>query len=149
MNHRMVGNRHKRWTLAFGVAGVAIYFALATYFHWTFVDPRPRGSFVIPLTRPYWRERDFAFRASNLKREDALGLAKIPADDPGNEYDTASPIQIYEGHDRLGPGHSRFIEISLVGKGRFAHWREQGIYFSSSDNTDPNLNGRRYWAVVP
>jgi hypothetical protein len=47
----------------------------------------------------------------------------------------------------FGPTHA--IEISNVGLGRFNHWRERHIIFSSSDSTDPRSNGRRYWAVVP
>jgi hypothetical protein len=140
-------NRSCIWP--FAIAAVFGYFALALYFDRTFVDPRPSGKVVIYLTRPYWHEAGFAYRVSHLTREQASKLAKIPANDPTNEDDTTSPIQIYEDGKSIGLSTSRFLDISKVGRGRFAHWREQHIIFSSSDNTDPRINGRRYWAVVP
>jgi hypothetical protein len=135
------------WWLA--CAAVVGYFALALYFDRTYVDPSPPGNVVISLNRPFEHEAGYAFRVSYLKREAASRLANIPADDPANRDDTTSPLQIYEGHNPLGPGHSSFSEISTIGRGRFSHWRGQPIFLSSSDNTDPRTNGRYYWAVVP
>ena len=73
----------------------------------------------------------------------------IPADNPTNALDTSSPIQVYEEQAALGPGHSNFKAISQTGRGHFAHWTDRGIFFSTSDNTDPNDNHRRYWAAIP
>ena len=48
-----------------------------------------------------------------------------------------------EDTSALGPAHSAHAEIRRVGGGAFSHWRDR-LYFSTSDNSDPNLNGRAY-----
>ncbi|WP_207533056.1 pectate lyase family protein [Desertivirga arenae] len=58
-----------------------------------------------------------------------------------------STIRIFENGVELGPSHSRHTEIVSDGKGRFSHWRSD-LYFSSSDNTDPRINGRKYTYVI-
>jgi hypothetical protein len=58
-----------------------------------------------------------------------------------------SPFLLYENKTLLGPAHSLHVDIVKDGRGRFSHWKDIGIVFSSSDNTDPNTNGRRYWVV--
>jgi hypothetical protein len=60
-----------------------------------------------------------------------------------------SPLIIYEDGKPLGPAHSLHADISKYGNGRFSHWKNTGFIFSTSDNSDPNLNGREYWAVLP
>jgi hypothetical protein len=39
--------------------------------------------------------------------------------------------------------HMLHDEIRTTGKGAYSHWRD-ALYFSTSDNTDPNTNGRNY-----
>ena len=39
--------------------------------------------------------------------------------------------------------------IAELGGGRFSHWTGEGFIFSSSDNTNPQSTGRRYWIVKP
>lgn len=39
--------------------------------------------------------------------------------------------------------HAQHSEIRAYGLGAYSHWR-QTLYFSTSDNSDPRLNGRRY-----
>ena len=34
--------------------------------------------------------------------------------------------------------------IEDLGGGRYSHWESQALYFSTSDNSDPNVNGRIY-----
>jgi hypothetical protein len=62
-----------------------------------------------------------------------------------------SRIELYENSTRLGPPHSTHLDIVNLGHGRFSHWRARSsaMYWSSSDNTDPNTNGRAYWIVRP
>jgi hypothetical protein len=56
-----------------------------------------------------------------------------------------SPYLICENfYHPLGPAHSMYADISTKGKGRFSHWTPDGFIFSTSDNSDPNTNGRRY-----
>ena len=135
------------WALA--VAGFAGYFALAVYLDRTHINLKPDGRVVIFLNPPFNHESGFAYWASQLRFGERARLVEIAADDPNNGSDVTSPIQVYEDQTPLGPGHSTFHAISKTGRGHFAYWNERGIYFSASDNTDPNKNGRRYWAVVP
>src|SRR5262249_59447289 len=48
----------------------------------------------------------------------------------------------------LAPAHASHSEIVELGAGRHSHWTSQ-LYFSTSDGTDPNSNGKQYalrWA---
>lgn len=60
-----------------------------------------------------------------------------------------SPVLLYENDQLLGPAHSSHGAIAEIGLGLYSHWKTQGMVFSTSDNTDPSSNGRRYWVVVP
>ena len=60
-----------------------------------------------------------------------------------------SPVMLYENDRPLGPAHSDHYDIEAIGLGRYSHWKDLGLLFSASDNTDPNKNGRAYWAVIP
>ncbi|MCK1575914.1 hypothetical protein [Bradyrhizobium sp. 174] len=67
------------------------------------------------------------------------------------DNDQRSSIELYEDGKRLGPAHSTVSDIEKFGSGKFSHWRKNGttLFFSASDNSDPNTNGRAYWAVKP
>jgi hypothetical protein len=65
------------------------------------------------------------------------------------EFPTRSPVVLYEDDKPLGPPHSAHSDISNLGRGRFSHWHTLGFFISTSDNSDPRTNGRKYWAVVP
>ncbi|QIG98998.2 hypothetical protein [Bradyrhizobium sp. 6(2017)] len=61
--------------------------------------------------------------------------------------------QLYEDDRPLGPANSSKEEIIDKGAGRFLFYRETEratnyfgpvLVFSTSDNTDPNTNGRKY-----
>lgn len=54
-----------------------------------------------------------------------------------------STVVLLEDGCELGAGHSEHSDISSLGLGRYSHWNRQ-IWFSSSDNTSPLENGRRY-----
>jgi hypothetical protein len=58
-----------------------------------------------------------------------------------------SPVVLYEDGKPLGPAHSLHGDIEHIGHGRYSHWKGAGIIFSTSDNSDPTKNGRRYWVV--
>lgn len=54
-----------------------------------------------------------------------------------------STLRLFENGKELGPAHTSHKNIRRYGKGRFSHWGNT-LYFSSSDNTDPRRNGRKY-----
>jgi hypothetical protein len=56
---------------------------------------------------------------------------------------TQSTLRIFENGVELGPAHSNHNDIRKYGLGQFSHWGNE-IIFSSSDNTNPLSNGRKY-----
>jgi hypothetical protein len=60
---------------------------------------------------------------------------------------TASNLELKEDGRPLGPAHSQHADIRAKGRGRFSHWSDS-LYFSTSDGTDPRMNGRAYTASV-
>lgn len=73
-------------------------------------------------------------------------IAKCPewkqyASNAGDSY--RSVLEVLEDGVPLGPANSFISEIASKGSGRFSHWLD-AVYFSASDNTDPNANGRVY-----
>lgn len=66
-----------------------------------------------------------------------------------------SDIAVYEDGLRLGPANASEDDICLYGNGRYLfreidpYYHVNGIIFSSSDNTDPNTNGRLYRVYLP
>lgn len=55
----------------------------------------------------------------------------------------ASGLVLYERDLMLGPAHAPLAVIAKTGLGAYSHWHGQ-VMLSSSDNSDPNTNGRRY-----
>ena len=64
-------------------------------------------------------------------------------DGDSTEQPKRSTIVLCEDQKRLGPGHALHDEIRAKGLGRYSHWGFD-VVFSSSDNSDPNTNHRRY-----
>lgn len=67
-----------------------------------------------------------------------------------NEHAERSPLRLLEDGEPLGPAHALHRRISEDGKGCYSHWNGNVLLFSTSDNTDPNTNGRQYsveWAI--
>jgi hypothetical protein len=122
-------------------AAAAIFALYVPIFWWlkTSYEPTDR---VIDLRRPYSKIKvdGFAFQSTTFSY---TGIADQPA------APQRSPMIIYEDGKPLGPPHSTHADISKLGLGRFSHWYGVGYIFSSSDNSDPNSNGRKYWAVLP
>jgi hypothetical protein len=58
-----------------------------------------------------------------------------------------SPLLLCEGSRLLGPAHSVHDRIHNEGHGRYSHWGD-ALLFSTSDNSDPNENGRSYRFVI-
>lgn len=59
------------------------------------------------------------------------------------KWNTTSTLKIFENDKELGAAHSPHHDIATYGKGRFSHFGND-LFFSSSDNTDPRTNGRKY-----
>jgi hypothetical protein len=59
-----------------------------------------------------------------------------------------SPYVIYEDDKPLGPAHSAEEDVVTIGRGRFLH-KGDIFVLSTSDNSDPRVNGRNYWVALP
>lgn len=93
---------------------------------WRLVPPFPRESgnaweFTLPPDCGF----DFAACADNVDQW------------------TRSPLELFEDGRPLGRAHALHEHIRVFGAGAYSHWRER-LLFSSSDNSDPNVNGRGY-----
>jgi hypothetical protein len=66
-------------------------------------------------------------------------------DSPGRTQESQN--ELLENGSRIGPAHAIHAEIRTAGGGRYSHWNGF-LYFSTSDNSDPRTNGRRYELVV-
>ena len=60
-----------------------------------------------------------------------------------SDLDGRSRLMLFEDGHELPHPHSDHDEIRDLGAGRYSHWGE-AVFFSSSDNTNPSTNGRRY-----
>ena len=133
----------KRVLLAVAVL-LSVYFPAAFWLRNTYQPAKgpPGGVHKLAKTFYKWSGRDgYAFSGVLPFQLDAL------ADDNVNRE--RSPLVLYEDGRPLGPGHSPHPDVRTKGGGRFSHWKGMGLLFSSSDNSDPNLNGRDYWVVIP
>ncbi|WP_271577502.1 hypothetical protein [Bradyrhizobium sp. CCBAU 11361] len=71
----------------------------------------------------------------------------------GSKGDTSAEperarLQLFEDGKPLGPAHTAPQDVSQLGAGRFAFFQvgedRPALVFSTSDNSDPNTNGRTY-----
>jgi hypothetical protein len=92
----------------------------------------------IPISDIY-SESGFAYQVDTraLKRGPLFGKGD------SNSAPTVSTAVLREGANLLGPAHSLHQQIRDLGGGRFSHWGEH-LIFSTSDNTDPRTNNRKY-----
>jgi hypothetical protein len=131
--------------LAIGLTAFAIYLPLAYLAGRDFVpDSKPPGAIVEPLLAMVPASQ-VAYRAQSWvlwKYADA------------SEDNMQSPVLLYEDLTPLGPARSYVRDIYDIGRGRFNFVRftddpRSFVTFSTSDNSDPRTNGRRYWLVLP
>jgi hypothetical protein len=86
--------------------------------------------------------RAYAITQTNLGMSTPSWLACCDASD-SQAHPAASQITLREDGIVLGPPHTLHENIARDGAGRFSHWNGD-LIFSSSDNTDPRYNGRKY-----
>ena len=98
----------------------------------------------IALSPPFEQELEYCwtYRLGTLAEAPALAnMADFDAEP------AQSPARFYEDGKLLGPAHAAHAQIRKFGGGVFSHWKDR-LYFSTSDNSDPNRNGRNYELVV-
>ena len=114
------------------------------------IAPVPAGSgTATPVGAQSWRLNP-PFQADSAtgwtaRLHMAPALVGLEAVADNLEHPYRSPLQLFEGGIPLGPAHSLHALIRAEGRGRFSHWGpQQVLLFSTSDNSDPNRNGRVY-----
>lgn len=126
-----------KWVCAVAVVVVSYFGTLWIIDRYLWL-PCPQGE-RFPLAKPFLEKSKFSYFSA------APALRDV-ADKPGAI--NRSPYMVCEDNFVLGPAHSDLGDISGKGMGRFSHWID-GFRFSASDNSDPNMNGRAYSAVLP
>lgn len=54
-----------------------------------------------------------------------------------------STLHLFENGVEMGPAHSNHNDIRNYGLGQYSHWGNE-LIFSTSDNSNPLSNGRKY-----
>ncbi|MGY4311282.1 hypothetical protein [Bradyrhizobium sp. JR3.5] len=118
-------------------ASLAVYVPIGLY-----LDTLP------PSEDPSILRGPFEYYGGNAWRYQ-LTIPNSIADTP--EAPRQSQLELTEDGRLLGPAHCQDIEIGDEGRGRFAYRKDDWtvLYFSTSDNSDPNTNGRVYRAIDP
>lgn len=130
---------------AAALAVYAIYLPVALWTGSFYVHiPRPPGMMAEPL-------QGFMESPGHSYRVISYLLARF-AD--ASEDNMRSPVMLYEGLTPLGPARSYIRDVQGIGLGRFIFVRfgedpRSHVVISTSDNSDPNTNGRKYWLVLP
>lgn len=105
---------------------------------WTAPEPTSNGHVVVEdLLPPFERQSGNCWTRA---------LAGLTDQSDTEEHPRRSGFGLFEDGVALGPRHSAHAEIRERGRGRMSHWKTH-LYFSTSDNSDPNTNGRRYTLV--
>lgn len=121
----------------------------------------------VTTTRPAWAGSNYGrerFAATDLISRDTIILSgpflssgrlgwecALPPNlnfiGDSNEFPSQSRLVLLEDGVALGPAHTVHEQINSVGNGRYSHWY-RGLYFSTTDNSDPNTNGREYAIAI-
>lgn len=86
------------------------------------------------MKRPFTHDNGHCW-AANL-----TGI-QTASDDLG--YPTRSNVVLFENDHKYGIPHALHDNIRRLGRGYYSHWNGM-LLFSTSDNSDPNSNGRSY-----
>lgn len=78
----------------------------------------------------------------------SVALPELSSCADSMENPRRSSLVVLEDGVAMGPSHALHENIRQTGHGAYSHWGDT-LYFSSSDNSDPNTNGRRYHVAFP
>jgi hypothetical protein len=115
-----------------------VYFVAAFWLKQSYIPPAEPPGEKFELSRPFALLDNHAFVATAPR---GLDIAS------NSRGDSRSSVMLYENDRQLGPARSARADIASLGAGRFTDSEGRFIIFSSSDNTEPNTTGRKYWVV--
>jgi SAM-dependent methyltransferase len=90
----------------------------------------------------------FVHQRGQMWQISAPQLCRLADNTSAPDEQHRSPVFVFENDRQLALPHSLHEDIRRRGTGRFSHWGDC-IYFSTSDGSDPNLNGRLYRLIYP
>ena len=86
--------------------------------------------------------------AQDIHADGGVGyVARVRLNRSGDKSGGPSLCRLLEDGKTLPHPRSLHAEIRERGGGRYSHWTETSVYFSTSDSTDPRTNGRKYELV--
>ncbi len=89
------------------------------------------------LPRPFVKDRGLCW---------SVRLPEFVSLGDDNDNSARSNVLVFEDQKPLGPAHVLHDDVRNKGRGRYSHWCNV-LYFSTSDGSDPNVNGRSYELV--
>jgi 2-polyprenyl-6-hydroxyphenyl methylase/3-demethylubiquinone-9 3-methyltransferase len=90
----------------------------------------------------------FVRQSGHMWQISAPQLCRLADNTHAQDGQHRSPVFVFEDDRQLAFPHSLHNDIKRRGCGRFSHWGDR-IYFSTSDGSDPNRNGRLYRLIYP
>ena len=88
-------------------------------------------------------------KPKTIRAENGFAYRALLALKRRGDHEGLSECILLEDGKPLSSPHSPAKEIETAGNGRYSHWTEASIVFSTSDNSDPRTNGRKYALVSP
>lgn len=107
-------------------------------------EPAKRKFSLVNYLKKAWifRKKYKAYLLNVVPSKGHCYMVQVP-DYLTSDKDGVSKLMIFENSIPLKHPHAIHSEIEELGAGRYSHW-ESWILFSTTDNTDPNSNGRVY-----
>jgi SAM-dependent methyltransferase len=78
-------------------------------------------------------------------------IAELPKDlalGDTPQHPSQSGLRLFEDGEELGPRHALHDQVRGIGGGAYSHWTRR-LYLSTSDNSDPQANGKSYHVLAP
>src|SRR4051794_19545637 len=109
--------------LTCALVAVVAYCSVAGWLKYSYKElPRPPGEAV------FLGGRFHRYSSNGFYYSTRLPAFREVAD---SETEQRSPITLYENDRLLGPAHSMHYDIELKGGGRFSHWMDGNMIFST------------------
>lgn len=106
--------------------------------------PRQAAAQQVPLVGPFDHDAGYAYRAQLSRGPWFQELAELG---DSNDAPQRSPAVLLENGNPIGRAHASHRDIANRGGGLYSHWSTT-VYFSASDNSDPNQNGCSYSLLI-
>jgi hypothetical protein len=95
--------------------------------------------------RPLWVQSELT---SVTSEEGIAYVAPLGSSEYSSHAGPSAVRLLEDGRPLLGPSDSQHADIRNGGRGRYSFWYDY-VIFSTSDNSDPRRNGRRYTVLHP